>query len=207
MNSDNSFKENGFLLVKNFVEVDDLYTHLGTLVNNGKAKEDEISGSYTFYKEGRCEKMLEKLLPKMELHTGYKLYKSYSYARVYNIGNVLRAHVDREACEISATICLGSTCKQWPIWILDKDEKAKSFVLDPGDALLFKAGEHTHWREVNTYGACTNLILHYVDQAGQYASYRNDENSWKLICKIPLFRSDLRIGFEKVRRSANKKTI
>jgi hypothetical protein len=49
-----------------------------------------------------------------------------------------------------------------------------SFLLRPGDALLFKGIELTHWREKNTFGPCSQVFLHYVDQNGPYAYCRDD---------------------------------
>ncbi len=43
---------------------------------------------------------------------------TYSYLRVYKRGNLLKAHRDRPACEISMTVNLGMSAEEpWPIWI------------------------------------------------------------------------------------------
>jgi hypothetical protein len=208
MNPDNFFKSNGYLYVKNIIDVGDLFSHLDTLAKNGKGKIDDlIKGCRTFYKEDKCEQLLQNLLPKMELLTGIKLYKVYSFARIYETGQILRAHKDRESCEITVTICLGHVGDPWPISLLDNEEKAHSFLLAPGDGLIFRGGEHLHWREKNHFGSTTNVLLHYVDQEGRFAGHRDDKNNLKFGFSIPLFNSSLRFRFEKVRTKGRKNQV
>lgn len=205
MNSDNFFKTNGFLHVKNIIEVGDLFSHLDTMARNGEGNIDQIvKGCRTFYKEEKCEQLLQSLLPKVELLTGFKLNKTYSFARIYDTGQILRAHKDRESCEITVTICLGHVGNPWPIWLLDKDEKAHSFLLSPGDGLIFRGGEHLHWREKNNFGVTTNVLLHYVDQNGKFAIHRDDKQNLRFGFSIPLFNSILKFHFEKARRKERK---
>ena len=60
------------------------------------------------------ETLLMKVLPKMK-ETGLQLYHTYSYARAYKKGDILKRHKDRPSCEISTTINLGGA--PWPIFI------------------------------------------------------------------------------------------
>lgn len=56
------------------------------------------------------------LLPFMEEKTGYKLFPTYSYGRVYLNGATLARHVDRPACEISLSLTISeSGGKPWPL--------------------------------------------------------------------------------------------
>jgi hypothetical protein len=208
MKSDIFFKENGYLHVKGLIDADNLYSYIEDLAKNGKGKADEqVKGSYTFYKEERCEQLLENMIPKMEDLTGHKLFKTYSFARIYKNGQILRAHRDREACEITVTICVGYTGEPWPIWLLDNEERARSFILTPGDGLIFRGGEHTHWRELNNYGATTNILLHYVDRAGQYAAHENDKHNFRFGFSIPFFKSTLKFGVEKAPKVSRKEQM
>src|SRR5690348_4645699 len=113
----NNFKEDGYLLVRNLIEPGNMYDYLQAMVNEGKGRMDTIAGGkYAFYGDSRFEELLESLRPAIERLTGYRLFKTYSYARLYNMGNVLQAHRDRVACEITVTICLGNSAASWPIW-------------------------------------------------------------------------------------------
>ena len=47
------------------------------------------------------ETLMMKVLPKMEKETGLKLLPTYSYARTYKKGDILKRHKDRPSCEIS----------------------------------------------------------------------------------------------------------
>lgn len=148
----------------------------GKLVESGRGdvNDKQVPGATSFYKEMLFEKLLEHLLPKIETLTGYELFKTYSYARRYEIGNELKPHVDREACEITATLALGADGEIWPIWVEDREKKHHSFSLAPGDALIFRGMELRHWREKNRYGSCSQVFLHYVDRNGPYARCKDD---------------------------------
>jgi hypothetical protein len=172
MSPENSFKENKYLLVENLCDPGDLYSYLQDLKSQGKG--NAIGDMQDFYKEEKCQEVLKGLLPKMEEIVGLKLYRSYSLARLYPMGSILRSHTDREACEITASICLGNSGTPWPIWLLDKEQKAHQFNLQPGDGVIFRGRELPHWRERNTFGPCGMLFLHYLDQAGPYSKLQCD---------------------------------
>ena len=183
----NNFKEDGYLLVRDLIEPGDMYDYLQTMVDEGKGRMDTVAGGkYAFYGDSRFEELLESTLPAIERLTGYRLFKTYSYARLYNMGNVLEAHRDRAACEVTVSICLGNDAQTWPLWLRDKEGIDRSFALEPGDAFLFKGIELTHWREENTFGRCGQVFLHYVDQDGPYTAERDDPQTKALIKKLAL---------------------
>ncbi len=134
----------------------------------------ERRGSTGFYKEFAFEKLLELVLPFMEKTTGYALYKTYSYARIYHNGEELKKHTDRPACEITVSLCLANEENGWPIFIEDAKGGKHSFTLKAGEALVFKGIELPHWREPNIYGECSFAFLHYVRQNGRFADQRDD---------------------------------
>lgn len=160
------------MLVKKLYDPGDLYSYLQDLKDKGKGH--TIGEAEDFYKDERCQEILKSLLPKVEEIAGVKLYRTYSVGRLYALGNILPSHTDREACEITASICLGNSGAPWPIWVLDKEQKAHNFILQPGDGMIFRGRELPHWRERNTFGPCGMLFLPYVDQAGPYAKYQCD---------------------------------
>ena len=61
------------------------------------------------------ETLLLACQPKMEKLTGIKLNPTYSYARIYKMGDELKRHKDRFSCEISTTMNLGGD--EWPIYL------------------------------------------------------------------------------------------
>jgi len=170
-----NFHKNGFTFVKGLADTSVYYNFINKLVELGKGKQDnQVPGSKGFYGELIFEKLLEHLLPVVEINTGYQLFKTYSYARQYHLGEELKIHRDRHACEITVSLCLGNEDKAWPIWICDREKQFHSFALEPGDAVIFRGIELQHWREPNTYGACGQAFLHYVDKNGPHADQKDD---------------------------------
>jgi len=120
------------------------------------------------------ELLLDTLCPLVQRSTGLSLFPTYSYMRVYKYGDVLKAHTDRPACEVSLSLALGCDAGQpWPIYI-DVPEGAKRIVLEPGDAVLYRGIECMHWREALDGSYAAQVFLHYVDQAGPHAAHKFD---------------------------------
>ena len=98
----------------------------------------------------------------MEKITKLKLYPSYSYARIYNKGNVLKRHKDRFSCEISTTLNLGGD--GWPIYLEPSGKqnmKGIKIDLKPGDMLIYRGCELEHWRDKFKGEICSQVFLHY----------------------------------------------
>ncbi len=100
----------------------------------------------------------------VEKEIGRKLYTTYFHDRYYSTGQILWAHLDRPACEISVTIHLESNIKNpWPIWVKSPDTydnpnpskrtrivslgENRSIILNAGDMMIYKGCERPHWRE------------------------------------------------------------
>ena len=109
----------------------------------------------------------------MEKHTGLKLFKTYTYARIYKLGDILRTHRDREACEISITLNLGGD--PWDLWLLDRDQNPIKINLNPGDALLYRGCELWHWRSKCPVKEHSQVFMHYVDQYGPCMWAKDDK--------------------------------
>jgi hypothetical protein len=121
------------------------------------------------------DSLLEMLLPRIEGETGVRLYPTFSFFRVYKHGDVLRRHHDRQSCEISVTLNLGyAAAEPWPIWV-EAAGTAKSFSLQPGDALLYRGIEVPHWRDSFPGEHCAQVFLHYVAQHGPYREWAFDK--------------------------------
>ena len=55
----------------------------------GSWKDDQIPNTYSHYADIAMETLLLQVQPKMEKLTGIKLNPTYSYARIYKMGDVL----------------------------------------------------------------------------------------------------------------------
>ena len=145
--------------------------------------DDQCSNVYCHYSDHAMETLLAKVLPIMKKETGLNLVPTYSYARAYEKGSILKKHKDRPSCEISTTLNLGGD--PWPIYlepnpavgtyIRETDEyvpgssEGIKIDLDPGDMLVYSGHDLEHWREEFTGNICGQVFLHYNHIDGPYA--------------------------------------
>lgn len=171
----NAVQSNGFEVVRGLIEPAGAVAHLRMLLAQGKGDPDKfVKGSRVFYKDPHFETLLRQLVPKVEERVGCAVFKTYSFARQYDPGQMLAPHRDRGACEISISICLDQQGSPWPLWLLDKTGTPRSIELSPGDGLIYKGTEVLHWRRKNVHGPMSQLFLHYVAQNGPFAVHRDD---------------------------------
>ena len=125
---------------------------------------------------------------KMEAYANKKLFPTYCYYRVYKQGSTLAPHTDRESCEYSATICLGYNNSNmpdnynWPFMV-----DGNTFLMEPGDAVLYKGRDVIHSRVGKYEGiAQTQIFLHYVDTEGPFKDFKHDKiyRHWETECLL-----------------------
>ena len=149
----------------------------------GTWADKQVPNTYSHYADFVMETLLMKVLPKMQQETDLELVPTYSYARIYKKGDILRRHKDRPSCEISTTIHLGGT--KWPIFIdgtgsdnvIDEYKnihkpnapKGTEVLLDVGDMLVYSGCELEHWREALNGDNCAQVFLHYNHLNGKFA--------------------------------------
>jgi hypothetical protein len=185
MTSSEFFKQNGYYVVRNALseELRDFITQY-TLFDEGQNYEnglgdDQIPNSYSKYADPAMETVLLHLHSMVQEKTGLELYPTYSYYRVYHDGDELKPHVDRPACEISCTLCFNYEYENsnytWPIFVNDN-----SIILNPGDLLIYKGCEKSHWRE-KFVGSHSDWhvqgFFHYVDKNGPHAQLKFDRRN------------------------------
>ena len=136
----------------------------------GVWNDQQVPETYSHYSDIAMETLLEKLVEPMSKETGLNLIPTYSYARIYKKGDVLKRHKDRYSCEVSMTMNLGGD--PWPIYLEPSGETDKEGVkidLEPGDALIYRGCEVEHWREAFEGENCGQVFLHYNDASGENA--------------------------------------
>jgi len=149
----------------------------------GTWKDKQIPNTYSHYADFVMETLLVKMLPIMKEHTGLDLLPTYSYARAYKKGDILKRHKDRPSCEISTTLNLGGD--KWAIYIdptgsnnvIDEYKnihkpnapKGDKVVLEVGDMLVYNGCELEHWREEFMGNICGQVFLHYNQVNGKFA--------------------------------------
>ena len=144
----------------------------------------QVPNTYSHYADMVMETLLMKVLPKMKQETKLELIPTYSYARLYKKGDILKRHKDRPSCEISTTINLGGA--PWPIFIdgtgsdnvvdeyknIHKPDapKGTKVLLEVGDMLVYSGCELEHWREPFEGDICGQVFLHYNHVNGPFAN-------------------------------------
>jgi hypothetical protein len=137
--------------------------------------DQQVPNTYSHYADLVMETLLEKVRPRMEKETNLKLIPTYSYARIYKKGDILKRHKDRFSCEISTTMFLGGD--PWSIFldpsgsdfVIDEDKqihkpgapKGIKVSLKQGDMLIYPGGELEHWRDAFQGNNCVQVFLHY----------------------------------------------
>ena len=143
----------------------------------------QVPNTYSIYADPAMETLMMKVLPKMQQETGLQLIPTYSYARLYKNGDILKRHKDRPSCEISTTLNLGGD--PWPIFIdgtgantvIDEYKQihkpgapaGTEVLLDVGDMLVYSGCDLEHWREPFEGNICGQVFLHYNHVNGPFA--------------------------------------
>lgn len=172
------FKENKYVVLSNVVDKErcqHLTDHMFKLAESGSTQNDtQCPLSDGIYGDPEFEKLLEELCSPIGQNVGLRLLPTYTYARLYRPGEILKKHKDRPSCEVSATLTLGYDGKKvWPI--LFDDEKHISVDLDIGEMAVYRGCEVTHWREPFKGVWHVQVFLHYVDADGPYNDYIFDK--------------------------------
>tara|TARA_R100000030_G_scaffold33785_1_gene25200 strand:- start:2043 stop:2657 length:615 start_codon:yes stop_codon:yes gene_type:complete len=148
------------------------------------------------YGDALMETLLDLSTPVIESNVGKKLFPTYSYFRIYEKGDDLKIHVDRESCEYTVALCLGCDPIEEPyeLFIGEKDDQSdykyynkkgeynkyridNKFSMLPNNAVIFKGMDKVHWREPSKHDHFITVFLHYVDQEGPYKDYQYDQRS------------------------------
>lgn len=171
---------NGYLIIPKILS-GELLDFIGTHAFNRARIDGTITAeppflnTPAFYADLTMENLSDFLLPKIESATDMKLLPTYTHFRVYNAGDVLPKHTDREPCEISVSLCLRKKGNIWPIYINNT-----AVMLEEGDAVVYKGCEVEHWREPYTEGTKqAQLFLHYVDANGSHTKWKVIEKKRK----------------------------
>ena len=189
MNTVEHFKKEKYAVVKNFIDQDTaflLYEYVKTLAQavdykyvhqnkyyhkklDGTFDDPQAPGDFSKYGDPFFDTLLNLTCEKMSNITGINLVPTYSYHRLYTTNSELQRHIDRESCEISATLCLGyNSDHEWPICIKKLDGTEIGYDLSPGSVLVYRGCEIEHWREPFKGKNHAQVFLHYNDKNGKF---------------------------------------
>jgi len=191
----NNFEKNGYDIIENFLNkqtTDILYEFSKLYVLNKVEKFENYKNlfnenwdgkfgdgqcfSYSEYGNPIMDSILKYSLKTLKEKTKKNLIPTYSYWRFYEKDDKLEKHIDRESCEISATINLGYDYSNleknekynWPIFLKNKNNEDVAINLNIGDMLIYSGCVLEHWRD-NLKGLNqTQLFIHYNEENGRY---------------------------------------
>jgi hypothetical protein len=177
-----NFLYNYFMLKRDavkFMYENNIHSQTGIL---GTWSDPQVPNTYSIYGDFAMETLMMKVMPVMKKETGLDLVPTYSYARIYKKGDILKRHKDRPSCEISTTLNLGGD--PWPIFIdptgsdnvVDEYKnihkpnapKGERVDLEIGDMLIYEGCKLEHWREPFEGEHCGQVFLHYNNKKGEF---------------------------------------
>jgi len=173
-----SLKDKKYKYVKNMLSPDMVEFLTSYSLKNFDKGDDQVPLSSGLHsrKSEIYNHIVHHLLPIMEKETNLKLKPIYSYNRIYLGGSELEKHIDREQCEISASITLKYFYKdkdyKWPLCMDDTP-----IVIETGDGVIYKGCEIPHWRPVFNQPIeywHHQLFVHYIDLNGPYKNLREE---------------------------------
>jgi len=183
------FKNEKYVVVKNFIDedisfllynfvktqaqaVDFKYVYQNEYYNkklDGTFDDPQAPGDFSKYGDPLFDTLLNLTCERVSKITGVDLVPTYSYHRLYTKGSELLRHKDRNSCEISATLCLGSdTDTPWPICLKKIDGTEVGYDLSPGSILIYRGCEIEHWRPPYEGNHHAQVFLHYNDRNGKF---------------------------------------
>lgn len=186
LNRKMTFKKYGFQVVKNFLEPDFVefiqqYFFLRIKAGHSVLGDEQAPNSYSFYGDPLMETILESSTESLSKISEFNLLPTYSYSRLYGMGDELVIHKDRPSCEISATISLGVPNNDIsPIYFSQNEDKSNpiKILLEPGDLCLYRGCNLYHWREPFNQKWYLQSFLHYVNADGEYKDHIYDKRNY-----------------------------
>lgn len=189
MNSVECFESKGYVRIDGFLDemtIGIISLYMENKINRGEwvenagggrllNPENDGGGKFCYYADPLIEVLLLKCKDTVEQATGKELLPTYAYSRIYQHGEQLKKHVDRESCEISVTVNVASKGDVSSFYTKYKENESQQHILRAGDAIIYKGCEVEHWRLPLNEGQITVLFtLHYVDKNGQYSALKTD---------------------------------
>lgn len=179
------FEENKYAYFSDVItkeEAKKLSDHLFKRKDEGLLiSDDQCPMSHAIYGDPLFDELLERLTTPLSNQIGIDLLPAYTYARLYEPGQILDRHRDRPSCQISATMTLGydENSDIWPIYLQEdpNEEEGEEAIIEPGDMVLYRGNELCHWRDEFKGIWQTQVFLHYVDANGPFKHLKYDERA------------------------------
>lgn len=138
----------------------------------GYYRTEYSSRSYSGYGNLILEDLLATLTPMVEKITQLQLNPSYTFFSVYQRGEELKKHIDRDYCELTLSLCLGRDKSNVPFPLYVKEEEIN---LEPGDGIIYQGNQYEHYRKAYKGLYQTQAFFHWTDKAGEFKDIKYDK--------------------------------
>lgn len=186
MNSQEQFKKNKYVVFDDVLskETCEILTNYMFLKRDAGYLEPPVAlggddtqcpKSWSIYGDPLFDTLLSQFSKPIGNLLGIDLIPAYTYARLYEPGEILTWHVDRPSCEISGTMTLGFKGNDiWPIYIgqpgASKEDKVGIPIdIGVGELMMYSGCEVPHWRDEFEGEWQVQVFIHYVRADGPYA--------------------------------------
>ena len=165
--------ENNYLVIEDFIpsekaaELHNYFKEEAAKNPQAFAYDDQCPKSLAMYDFRWFVELLIDKIPFMSEVLEEPMFPTYTYARIYANGEVLKKHTDRHACEISVTLHLGNDGTDWPIYFTKPNGEEVSYILKPGQAVIYLGMISPHWRDAFEGQEYAQVFLHYVRGRGE----------------------------------------
>ena len=139
------------------------YSNIWNKHTYGSYRDGQTKGDFVKYGDLLFETLALLLQKDVENATALDVVFTYAYFRLYSKGTDLKKHQDRNACEISISLCLGYTGEQWPLYM-----EETPVYMKPGDMVIYRGLDIAHWRKPLEGEFHAQVFLHYNDINGPY---------------------------------------
>jgi hypothetical protein len=180
------FTRNGFVVVRKLLPAERaaaLRAHLEEMCARGRmfmSGDPWVPNTPSIFGDLELDHLMESLRPAIQACTGLTLHPTYTYARIYQKGDVLKPHIDRTASEIALSINLGQDPpdQPWALNLKGKGRPSTAAVMMPGDVVLYRGMEMVHWREPYEGNRMAQAFIFYVDANGPHAGEKLDRRAY-----------------------------
>ena len=183
----NLLRTNGYIVIQNLITPQHALFLQKCLIMSAAGKgqkdvdwpngDDCVAGSIADYNSETCMSLLFAIAPIISKLCGKTLVPTYTYTRIYKNNAQLKAHVDRPSCEYSVTLNVGQS-HPWEINMINLvTGEDVAIRQNPGDAVVYKGCEVTHYRPNFTGDWYAQIFLHFVDENGPCKSYAYDKKN------------------------------
>jgi len=141
--------------------------------DNFSIGDSQVSKRVPLHQNNLYCNILNRMQPLLESAARVALLPTYCYPVVNVPGSLLKRHVDRDACEFTATltICNEPSNIIWPIYAQLKDKSEIRIDMNPGDLCFYDGRDAEHWRDSlpdDQYNV--SIFLHYVRVDGDFVN-------------------------------------